>query len=491
MDVVGYQMGSRCYGRTDMMDVESVDVSLMDSWAEAEFGTAKLHDARRTKRLIALAHAFGKRPAASLPDAAQDPAMLKAAYRFFDTDAIEPAEILASHTRSTYDRCASVAVILAVQDTTELDWSHHPETTGLGPIHTTKHRGLLLHSTLACTPEAVPLGILHAHVWARDAATFGQVPDQDTRPFAEKESSRWAAGLDAINTARDACPTTHFVMVADAEADIYELFVAKRRAGVDLLIRAGQDRRVAHPAARLLWAALPTGQRVGTRMVQVAARAGKPARTAEVTLYRQAMTLQPPARRDGTVLEPVTLWTVWVIEAAPPAGVDAIEWLLLTSIAVLTNAQAELLVDWYCCRWGIETWHKALKSGCAIETRQLETAERLQRCLAVFSVIAWRIVFTTMLARACPDAPCTAVLDDAAWQALYCHTHQTTRLPAAPPRLREVVRWIARLGGFQGRTHDGEPGITVMWKGFQHLAGLTSMYRLMRPSDDRRNVGND
>jgi hypothetical protein len=210
-----------------------------------------------------------------------------------------------------------------------------------------------------------------------------------------------------------------------------------------------------------------------------------------VTLYRQAMTIQPPHRRDGSVLEPVTLWTVWVVEEAPPAGVEAIEWLLLTSIAVLTDAWAQTIVDWYCCRWGIEIWHKALKSGCAIETRQLETAERLQRCLAVFSVIAWRIVFTTMLARTSPDAPCTAVLDDDEWQALYCHTHQTTHLPAAPPRLREAVRWIGRLGGFQGRTHDGEPGIKVMWKGFQHLAGLTSMYRLMRPSKNRKDVGND
>lgn len=475
----------------DVMDVDSADVSLMDSWAEEEFGTAKLGDARRTKRLIALAHTFGTRPSASLPDAAHDPAMLKAAYRFFDTDAIEPAAILASHTRSTYDRCASVPIVLAPQDTTELDYSHHPGTDDLGPIHTKKHVGLLLHSTLAFTPDGVPLGILHEQVWARDAATFGQLPDQHTRPFAEKESYRWAHGLDAINAAHDACPTTQFVMLADAEADIYELFVADRRAGVDLLIRAGQNRRVDHPEARLLWEALPSGQRVGTHMVRVPARAGQPAREAEVTVYRQAVTLQPPARRAGAAVEPVTLWAVWVVEAKPPAGAAAIEWLLLSSLAVRTDALAQTIVAWYCVRWGIEIWHKALKSGCAIEARQLETADRLRRCVALFSVIAWRIVFTTMLARACPDAPCTAVLEDDEWQALYCHAHQTTRLPTAPPRLRDAVRWIGRLGGFQGRNGDGEPGITVMWKGFQHLAGLTSMYRLLRPAPKERNVGND
>ena len=126
-----------------------------------------------------------------------------------------------------------------------------------------------------------------------------------------------------------------------------------------------------------------------------------------------------------------------------------------------------------------------------MEMRQLETAERLQRCLAVFSVIAWRIVFTTMLAHAIPAEACTAVLDMDEWQALYCHIHQTTTLPPTPPSLRDAVRWIARLGGFQGRNHDGEPGVKVMWKGFQHLAGLTSMYRLLRPSTTRKNVGKD
>lgn len=489
--MIGWTLNYGYAGRVTIMDVDIADVSLLDSWAEEEFCTAKLGDARRTRRLIELAHAFGQRPSASLPDAAQDPAMLKAAYRFFDTADVDPDEILASHTRSTHDRCASVPVILAVEDTTELDWSHHPATTGLGPIHTKKHRGLLLHSTVAFTPEAVPLGILHEHVWARDDATFGQLPDQHTRPFAEKESYRWVRGLEAINAARDACPTTQFVLVADAEADIYDLFVAERRVGVDLLIRAGQNRCVTHPDGRLLWDVLPRGQRVGTRMVRVAARDGKPAREAEVTVFRQAITFQPPARRTGEVLTAVTLWAVWVVEESPPDGVEAIEWLLLTSIAVLTDGWAQTIVDWYCGRWGIEIWHKALKSGCALETRQLETAERLQRCVALFSVIAWRIVFTTMLARACPDAPCTAVLDEDEWQALYCQTHQTTRLPQAPPRLRDAVRWIGRLGGFQGRTHDGEPGIKVMWKGFQHLAGLTSMYRLLRPSINRKHVGND
>jgi transposase-like protein/transposase Tn5 family protein len=471
------------------MDV--VDITLMDSWAEEEFAAAALGDARRTKRLIALADTFGKRPSASLPDAAQDPAMLKAAYRFFDTDAIEPDVILASHCRATQDRCASVPLVLAVQDTSELDWSQHPATTGLGPIHTKTHVGLLMHTTLAITPEAVPLGILQQYVWARDPATFGALPDQHTRPLEDKESYRWVRGLMAINAARDACPTTQFVLVADAEADIYDLLVAERRAGVDLLIRAGQDRRVDHPEATRLWGALPRGKRAGKRVVHIPARDGKPARTAELAVWFQTITIQPPKHRVKEELAPVTVAAVWAIEEQPPAGVEALEWLLLTSVVVDTLSQALTVLDWYCRRWGIELWHKTLKSGCAIETRQLETADRLRRCLAVFSVIAWRVMFSTMLARAVPDVACTAVLDEAEWQALYCHIHRTITLPRRPPRLRDAVGWIARLGGFQGRKGDGEPGVTVMWRGFQHLADLTSMYRLFRRSLRNEHVGKD
>ena len=473
--------------------MELGDVTLLDSWAEAEFADADLKDARRTKRLIQLAHTFGQRPAASLPDAAQDPAMLKAAYRFFDTDAIEPSAMLASHTLSTYDRCAAVPLVLAVQDTTELDWSHHPHTKDLGPIHTKQHRGMLLHSTLAMTPEAVPLGVLHQYCWVRDAATFGQLSDQHTRPFAEKESARWVTSVEAVNAARQACPTTQFVVVADAEADIYELLTTPRQAGVALLIRAAQNRNVDDPEAQLLRDSLPQSTRVGTRMVRVSARAGQPARDAEVTIHHRQVTFQPP-RRPATSDPPLTsvsVWVVWVVEAAPPDGVPPVEWILVTTVAVTTTAQALTVVDWYCCRWGIEVWHKALKSGCAIETRQLEMAARLERCLTLFSVIAWRIVYTTMLARACPDVPCTAILDEEEWQALYCYIHRTTTVPPSPPSLREAVRWVARIGGFQGRTHDGEPGIMVLWKGFQHLADLTAMYHILRPKPKRGHVGNE
>ena len=156
--------------------------------------------------------------------------------------------------------------------------------------------------------------------------------------------------------------------------------------------------------------------------------------------------------------------------------------MLLTTVPISSTEDALRILDWYACRWGIEVWHKVLKSGCRIEEKQLETAERLQRCLALYSVIAWRILYATMLARVAPDVACTVLLDEEEWQALYCRIHRVAVAPAKPPSLRQAVGWIAQLGGFLGRKGDGEPGVSVLWKGFQHLVDVTAMYRIMRPA---------
>ncbi len=209
-------------------------------WAITEFGQAELGDQRRTTRLVQLATALADQPSAALPDACADPATLQAAYRFCDTDAITPAAILVSHLQATSARLRAVPLVLAVNATTFLDWTDHPATTGRGPWATARQQGLVLHSTLTFTPERVPLGLLGVHGWAREAATYGQQPDQHTRPLADKESQKWLTSLAAVNAAAAACPASHFVHVSDAEADVDDLFVAARAPRVDLVCAPGR-----------------------------------------------------------------------------------------------------------------------------------------------------------------------------------------------------------------------------------------------------------
>jgi hypothetical protein len=466
-----------------------------ESWAELEFGEAALGDPRRTARLVDLATTLAKRPSASLPEACEDGAQVKAAYRFFANEQVKPSAVLRSHVRQTMARLTGEAVVLAVQDTTSLDYTGHPATTGLGVLNDVKHQGFLVHTTLAITPERVPLGLLAQEVWTRDAAGLGKRATRKQRPIAEKESQKWLTSLEAVKAAHARCPETRFISVGDREADVYDLFLVERPAGVDLLVRAAWDRAVDAPQ-RHLWAAVAAAPEAGTLTVAVprtAAQPGtpaQPARTAHLTLRYTPVTLRPPRHRTAEHLPPVTIMAVWVVETTPPPDTRPIEWLLLTTCPVTTTEQAFALVHNYVCRWGIEVWHKVLKSGCQIEARQLETAERLERCLTLYSVIAWRVLYATLLARAAPDLPCTALLDHDEWQALYCVIRRTASPPPTPPTLRQAVRWIAQLGGFLARSADGEPGPITLWRGFQHLADHTEMFRIMRPHPHPKLVGN-
>jgi hypothetical protein len=460
-----------------------------EDWIETEFGAAELGDARRTQRLLTLMGQVAARPGASLPEACGSRGQLKAAYRFFANDAIAAEDLWASHIAATYERAAAVPVVLAVQDTTELDWGSQSATAGLGPLGAPSHQGLLVHTTLAFTPERLPLGVVAQAVWARDPWTVGHRATRKQRPIAEKESYKWLASLQAVGEARHACPQTHFMSVGDREADVYDLFVAERLAGVDLLVRAAWDRRVEHPE-QYLWATVSAWPLAATLTVHVPRHEGQPARPAVLSLRFGPVTLRPPRHRRAEHLPAVTVWAVYVVEEYPPAGVEPLEWLLLTTWAVRTVDEAVERVEWYGVRFGIEVWHKVLKSGCRIERRQLESAERLQRCLPLYSVLAWRILYATLLSRTLPELPCTVLLALEEWQALYCAIHHTPTPPATPPTLQQAVHWIARLGGFLERPSDGEPGVAVLWKGFQHLADLTTMYCIMRPpSPNSRKCG--
>jgi hypothetical protein len=270
------------------------------------------------------------------------------------------------------------------------------------------------------------------------------------------------------------------VSVGDREADIFDLLAAARPEGVDLLVRAAWDRCVEEPE-RYVWATVKAQPVVEHLLLQGPRRGPQPGREATLTLRFCPVTLCPPRHRKAEGLPNVTLWAVQVYEVDPPPDVEPIAWLLLSTAAVHTVPGAIERIHWDSCRWGIEVWHRILKSGCRIEERQLATSERLQRCLTLYSVIAWRVFYAIMLARAVPEISCSVLLEIEEWQALYCAIHYCPTPPERPPSLDQAVRWIAQLGGFVGRRRRDQPGAETVWRGLQHLTDLTRMYRIMRP----------
>ena len=191
--------------------------------------------------------------------------------------------------------------------------------------------------------------------------------------------------------------------------------------------------------------------------------------------------LQQPTRLG--LLQVLAQSAVDAVEEHPPSGERAIAWLLLTTLEVTSFEQAERCLRWYSYRWLIERYHYTLKSGCRLEQLQLETADRLERALATYAIVAWRLLWLTYEARIHPSESIEGVLPAHYWIALYCHMHQTTVLPEKPPSLADCVRWIARLGGFLGRKSDGEPGVKTLWLGLQRVHDMASIWQLLSKSN--------
>jgi Transposase DNA-binding/Transposase Tn5 dimerisation domain len=449
----------------------------MTSWAAQELQTAKLKDARLTQRLIRLVDDLAAHPTASVPEACGSWAATKAAYNFWASERVTPEAIRTAHRDSTCSRIQWHDTILVIQDTTELDLTDHPATTDIGYLDHPKRRGLKVHSALAATTTGVPLGLIHQEVWRRDPAELGKKQTRARRATSEKESQRWLTALAATQDAL--ADDLAVITVADREADLYDLFAAERRANHQLLIRAAYNRCVDHEA-HLLWEAMAQSEVLGEVTVELPRGDDRPARQASLTIRSATLTILPPLnRKQRRELAAIPLQVVLVTEQAPPAGVEAVEWLLLTTLPIASLADALVVVQWYRLRWLIERYHYVLKSGCRVEELQLESGARLERALATYCIVAWRLLWLTYQARQQPDMPCSEVLASHEWQALYCTIHQTPTPPDTPPSLRQAVRWIAQLGGFLGRKGDGEPGVKVIWRGLRRLEDIVATWVLL------------
>jgi hypothetical protein len=450
-------------------------------WAEEEFGQARLGDQRLTQRLVTLARDFGANPQAQIPQACQSRAKTKAAYRFLDHPRTTMKDLLEPHYQSTTRRIAREAVVLSVQDTTSLNYTMHPETDGIGPIGSKKTGGpigLMVHDTMAFSVEGTPLGLMDVQCWARDGETFGKHHERKNKSIEQKESYKWLKSFQAAAQAQRECPNTTIVSVGDREADIYELFqlALEDPKGPKLLVRAEQDRLMADGQSHL-WPTVAEKTVAAIHHVRIPRRSQQSARDAQLEVRFAEVGLKPPQQKPH--LRPLTLWAVLIQETDAPDGVVPLCWMLLTTVPVTGPLQAIEKVNWYSRRWGIEVYHRTLKSGCKIEERQLASVDSIEACLALDMVVAWRVFHLVKLGRETPDVPCSVFFEEAEWKALCTHITQKPIPPELPPTLRQATRMVATLGGFLGRKGDGEPGTKHIWLGLQHLDDLAAMWKFM------------
>jgi len=470
-------------GKSTPFVVKSRQADVVD-WAEEELGRTDFGDERLTRRLVTIARDFFAYPQGSVPQACQTRAKTKAAYRFFEHSRVTMDKVLASHYEATLGRVAQEKVVLSVQDTTTLDYSTHPATERLGPLAFKANGliGLLVHDTMAFSVEGTPLGLMDVQCWARDFNDIGKKKRRRHLPIEQKESYKWLVSFNKLIEAQKHCPQTTLVSVGDREADIYELFdlALSQTNGPKLLVRAFQDRCLAEEQVHL-WPKLAQLSAAGIQEVRVPRQGSRRARVARLEVRFARVTLSPPKNKPK--LPELSVWAVHACEIDCPDKVKPLEWMLLTTVEVDSFEQALEKLRWYTLRWGIEVYHRTLKSGCKIEERQLGHADRIEACLAIDLVVAWRILHLTKLGREVPNVPCSVFFEEAQWKALVAYVTRDPNPPEKPPSLREATRMVASLGGFLGRKCDGEPGTKSLWTGLQRLDDITSMWQLM--STDR------
>ena len=437
------------------------------SWVRDECATLDLQDTRREARAMGLIETMFERPSGSVLRTFVDPAAVKAAYRALSSEAFAPEALRQAQQDACVKRLAEEPVVLAIQDTSDLNFTEHPGMAGRGPLPGPEQWGLLLHSVLAVCEEGVPLGLLHQKTWTRDPAEAGSRERRKARPIEEKESFRWVESLRAVQGAVPA--GTRVIHVADREADIYEVFAEPRPANVELLIRAAQNRRVSGPLGKL-WATVEAAPVAERFTLCVTDAKTQTTRDAAIELRFCRVELQPPTHgQHAPDLAPVTVIAILAREVGAPEGVRAVEWLLLTTLPVAAPEDARWVVSRYGLRWLIERYHYVLKSACKIEESQLREVKRLERLLALYSFVAWRLLWLTYAARQDDDQPCTVAFTDLEWRAAYAARHRNQPLPTTPPSLREVIVWIACLGGYLHRRSDPPPGVKVLWRGLMRL----------------------
>jgi len=407
-----------------------------DQWARHEFGKAKIGDKRLTQRLIKIASDKGQKPSDSYSTAVDaDRYAIKGYYNFLgnDNEELTYEEILRPHCERTVQRVMGCKRVYAIQDTSDLNYSKLKKCQGLGLITKNKNSkgtpGLNLHSLFMINDKGIPLGIGDVNCYAPELV--GSSTNRNTLPIEEKESFRWLDCYRKALSISKRCPDTEIVNVTDREGDIYEIYreavQSDKRVGV--LTRA-QHNRCLEDSKLKLFEKLEQSSHSFQAPIKVPpqrsreskgsklARPTMKARTAQLTISYEKVTISAPKASLKKEWDPISLYAVFAREKNPPQGAEPIHWFLLTTLEILSDEDAFNCVQIYKLRWRIEEFHRVLKSGCKVEKHQQQTADKLKLLIAIDMVIAWRIMLLALLGRNYPEISCDIVFSKREWQTL-------------------------------------------------------------------------
>jgi hypothetical protein len=461
----------------------------MDTWAYDEMVASSVRDARRRKSTAEVLSNIVKRPGVSFSVAAGH-AKRQAMHRLFEDGKVSVSSLLSGHNTQTVARITSECrggLVLVVQDTVEFDYTNLKATTGLGYVNSSKARGIYGHSALALTPDGLPLGMMHVEFWARRDEDYGSGDHRREKVAEDKESYRWVRTL--LHAEEQMPVGQHALFIQDREADIFALFAAPRRPTSHLLVRANQPRRVEvlpqhigdqveHGSLFDVACAAPV---VAQMQVTIPRGREHVKRDAVLIVQCAAVRIIPPNRKGGGGLQPVLAWVIRACELHPPAGEEAIEWVLITTLPIPDGSAACQMVQYYTCRWRIERLHYTIKTGgCDAEQLHMDDANSIMLALALYYVAAWRLLHIDYYARVKPNAPPTSVFRPLEIEVLeMVEKRRITTISTA-----QVA--MAKLGGYEPYKNGPLPGIKVIVEGYRRLEDMEMILILERHRHRRR-----
>jgi len=475
----------------------------MTPWITEELATVDLQDKRLNQRYARILERCFEAPKSSLTGAMKGNAEVVAAIRFFANPKVTVEAVLQPHRVAALQRVQAQKRVLVIQDTMELDYTTKTKLRGRGPLNSETRLGFLVHTQYLVGDHRVPLGTWNTEISAREHLQE-ITSNHKQREFDQKESYRWLEGYVQACEVAAAAPGVQVISVSDREGDVFEVFVEHARRvtaqepAAHFVIRCCQKERTLCPCDEELEPLKLAAQveqspvlgtiefeistKIQTKKVRgVTTRVLRQGRHVTQEIRARRLELKPPWRK-GQRLPAVTLWAVSAKEVNPPADQDPIDWLILTSLPVHDFADAQGILEIYLARWEIEVFHRTLKTGCTIEELQLKDPERLQPALALYMIVAWRLLYLTKLGRECPELPCDAVFEEAEWKSLVAIAQGRPAL-AHKPTLNQMILLIAQQGGYRGRKGDGPPGPQVMWIGLLCLHHFATAWKAFGPTE--------
>ena len=445
----------------------------------------KFGDKRLNLRFEKILNTLSCQVECSIPQAFKEWGQTKAMYRFLSNNKVEGESILSAKLSSwSENQLSEHPVILAIHDTTELDFTGKRSKKQLGCLQYEHKRGFFLHNTILCSIEGIPQAVFYQHYWGRDFNTLSKKKERKHLSIEQKESGRWVQGIERVQQHFKNFPKTTVINICDREGDIYELLAMSNKGNSHYIVRSCNNRKLKDEEEKL-WEQVKKEPIQGSYTIDINDR--KTLKKCEATIavrWLEDIILSPPYRKNEKRLESITVNMVYVEEINSPDGIEPMNWKLLTSLEIDSLEKAITVINYYSFRWRIETFHYILKQGCKVEKLQLEQEHNLKNAISLYSLIACKLLAVMYLSREKPQAGIHTIGFTDKQYSLLCNYLSKIYNIKINQKIKEqhtiehFTYLIGILGGYL-KHNKPNPGIKVLWRGWKELETLLNCFALL------------